>query len=181
MSKTSVLLALSLITPYLATGAMAQTPPPVGDAVLTGLKACVANVQGNLPFNPPSAALTAAGIILADPVGTSDLAPFKSLTLQNRMFGAVASSTGQVTIGSDLTQGICRVAVEYAKPADITAVQASVRSVAGDWNPTSNGGGATSYSGTLFGASLMYEVRVPAPNTGYGSAGIIITVMNPAG
>lgn len=155
---------------------------PVDQATVTAVKACAANALGTLPFNPPSPSLDAAGVVLADSGYAPDLAAFKDIKPTERFSAAVNSAQGQIILMSDTTRQICRLAVEDITPAQVALVQAAVRGLAGDWVPQSNSGGATSYSGTVNGSSqLMFEVRVPAPKTGYGTANFILTVMNPAG
>lgn len=164
-----------------ATQAHAQTAgaPPVDQATLTAFKACVANAQGQLAFNPPSPALDAAGVILADSGYAPDLYAFKDMPPATRTMAAVNAAQGQILLGA--TDGTCRVAVENITPAQVAQVQAAIAPLADNWTPQSNGGGATSYSGVVFGSSqLMFEVRVPKPKTGYGTANFILTVMNPA-
>lgn len=161
--------------------AHAQTAgaPAVDQATLTAFKACVANAQGQLSFNPPSPALDAAGVILADSGYAPDLYAFKDMPPASRAMAAVNSAQGQIILGA--TDGICRLAVENITPAQVAQVQAAISPLADNWTPQSNGGGATTYSGTVFGSSqLMFEVRVPQPKTGYGTARFILTVMNPA-
>ncbi len=176
-------LAVALVALALAGQALAQTPPPpVDQAFLTAVKACTANVQGNLAFNPPSDALTAAGVFQADSGSAADLLAFKDMSASARIFVSTFSSSGQILAASDTTQGICRVAADDVTTPQIAAIQAAVRGLAGDWVPQSNTGGATTYSGTIGSSSqLMFEARVPAAGAGYGSAGIILTIMNPAG
>ena len=177
-----VVLAAALPAALLFAGAaQAQTAgaPAVDQATLTAFKACVANAQGQLPFNPPSPALDAAGVILADSGYAPDLYAFKDMSPSTRFMAAVNSAQGQILLGS--TPGMCRIAVENITPAQVAQVQAAVSPLADNWTPQSNGGGATTYSGTVFGSSqLMFEVRVPQPKTGYGTANFILTVMNPA-
>ncbi|WP_304165999.1 hypothetical protein [Phenylobacterium aquaticum] len=182
--KTSLAALTATALCALAGAAHAQTAgaAPVAQATLTALKACAANAQGALAFNPPSPGLDAAGVILADSGYAPDLAAFKDISPSERFAAAVNSAQGQIILMSDTTRQICRLAVEDITPAQVALVQAAVRGMAGDWVPQSNTGGATTYSGTVAGSSqLMFEVRVPAPKTGYGTANFILTVMNPAG
>lgn len=176
-------LAIAAVITALAGPGLAQTPTPsVDKAFVTAVMACVSNAQGNLPFNPPSDALTAAGVFQADSGSGPDIMAFKDLSASARIFVSTYSSSGQILAASDPTQGICRVAAESVTASEIAAIQAAVRDLAGNWVPQSNGGGATTYSGTVGSSSqLMFEARVPAKGSGYGSAGIILTVMNPAG
>lgn len=176
-------LAMTAVATAIAAPALAQTPAPAIDqAFLTAVSACTANAQGSLAFNPPSDALTAAGMFQADSGSAADLMAFKDMSAANRIFVSTYSSSGQILAASDTSQGICRVAAESVTAAQIAAIQAAVRGLAGNWVPQSNTGGATTYSGTIGNSSqLMFEARVPAAGTGYGSAGIILTVMNPAG
>ncbi len=179
----SRILAVAVVASAVAGPSFAQSsPPPVDKAFVTAVMACAANAQGNLAFNPPSDALTAAGVFQADSGSGPDLMAFKDMSASARIFVSTFSSSGQILAASDTTQGICRVAAESVTAAEIAAIQAAVRGLAGNWVPQSNTGGATTYSGTVGSSSqLMFEARVPASGTGYGSAGIILTVMNPAG
>lgn len=171
-----------LVAVTLAGPAFAQDAPAAGPATITALNACAANVQGQLPFNPPSPALDAAGVLLADSGYPPDLYPFKDIAPNARDMAAVNTSQGQIILAASPARQICRLAVENITAAQVAEVQAAVRAVSGDWVPQSNGGGATTYSGAVAGSSqLMFEVRVPAANTGYGTANFILTVMNPAG
>jgi len=174
---------IAAVASAVAGQALAQSPPPsVDKAFVTAVMACTANAQGNLAFNPPSDALTAAGVFQADSGSAADLMAFKDMSASARIFVSTFSSSGQILAASDTTQGICRVAAESVTAAQIAAIQAAVRDLAGNWVPQSNTGGATTYSGTIGNSSqLMFEARVPAKGAGYGSAGIILTVMNPAG
>jgi hypothetical protein len=176
-------LAIAAVASAMAGQAHAQTPPPeVDKAFVTAVMACTANAQGNLAFNPPSDALAAAGVFQADSGSAADLMAFKDMSASNRIFVSTFSSSGQILAASDTSQGLCRVAADDVTPAQIAAIQAAVRDLAGNWVPQSNTGGATTYSGTIDNSSqLMFEVRVPAKGAGYGSAGIVLTVMNPAG
>lgn len=172
-----------VIAASLACGAPAfgQAQPSIDAAFEKGLEACARNVTGALPFNPWSPALDAAGLLAADPVGAEDLAPFKDLPADSRSFAAVASnggSTGQGSVAVASAPGLCRVVLLDRNPADIAAVQARVQALSATWmarpQPDPEAAG---YEGSIAGsAPLAILVRQPAAKTGFGSAGVIVTL-----
>lgn len=179
--RLSLLLAAMAMT---ATTAAAQTAPPpatsAAEAFVRGVKACALNVTGQLPLNPPDDAQTVAGLLLADPAGADEIAAFSDLNLSQRMFAAVASTTGSVAIGSDLTQNLCRTVAYDASDADVAQIQEALNGLSGDWTISGAQAGepVRVYQGTVAGSPIL-TIRVRQP--GWGSAGIMVSLINTPG
>lgn len=181
--KRHATVLLSLLT---AGPALAQPAPPakpLADAFAAAVSACVRNVQGQLPFNPPSQALTDAGVVLADPAGASELAPFSDLNLQQRIFGAVPSTPGNIIIGSDPSQKLCRVVIVDATPVEIGPIYNTPAMTGNGWtvadgNPLE---GWTLWKGTVMGSGpLTIKTQTPPDGTpGVGAAKYLYTLTNP--
>ena len=162
----------------LATAASAQPTTPLGRDFLTAARACMANVQGKLPFNPPSPALDAAGIVLADPAGEDDLKPFTDMNRSQRIFGGIKGSD-YLVVASDPTQSMCRIVVENAP--SIVPVTATVGPLGGDWVYQTGDPllGFDVWVGTFMG-SPKFTMRVRTPpkgNTQFGPAQYMFTFL----
>lgn len=182
--RSALVIVSSLVLAYLApAGAMAQTSTatPAQAFLYAVEKVCAPNAMGNLPLNPPSAALTALNVMLVDGGTDPDVrGAFHDMPVTID-YGAVSSASGQIVIGAD-EAGSCRVAAINVAASDVAAIRAALRAASGDWRPISNdaAAGQTTYSGTVDGQSVMVEATVPPAGSNWGAAGIMITVMNPA-
>lgn len=164
----------------IVTAATASAPAQareIGPVFQTALKACLANVQGQLPLNPPSQAQTDAGLVLADPAGPAELKAFDDLSPSDRMFASVAAGDGKVVIAEVAPAHLCRIVV-YAG-VDPTAIGAQVGYLSNDWtlvsdDPTAN---YAVYRGTILGSPpLNISIRKPAAGSGYGDAIYVMTL-----
>jgi hypothetical protein len=175
-------MALAAVLAVAAIPAAAQTATstPAEAFVHAVSEVCAKNAFGDLPLNPPSAALEAARVLLVDGGSDPDVrGAFHDMPVTID-YGAVPS-TGQIVIGAD-EAGSCRVAAIDASAADVAAIQAALRAGADSWNPIANDPtkGETTYSGTIGGESAMVAVLIPPAGSNWGKAGILVTVMNPA-
>ena len=142
---------------------------------------CAKNAMGELPLNPPSAALTAAHVELVDGGSDPDTRGAFHDMPTTIDYGAVDSASGQILIGAD-EAGSCRVAAINVAAADVTAITAALRDAGGDWNQISAdaAAGSATFSGTIGAESAMIEIVTPPAGSHWGKAGIMATVMNPA-
>lgn len=171
--------ATVLAVPGAALAQTATTPPAEAFAYAV-TEVCAKNAFGDLPLNPPSAALTAAHVDLVDGGSDPDTrGAFHDMPVTID-YGAVAS-TGQIVIGAD-EAGSCRVAAIDASAAEVEAIRAALRAGSDGWSPISNdaAAGQTTYSGQIGGEAAMIAVLVPPAGSNWGKAGIMVTVMNPA-
>ena len=172
---TGATLALAVPAGAQSTATPAQA---FGQAIDT---VCVKNAFGQLPMNPPSAALSATGVQLVDGGTDPDVrGAFHDMPV-TIIYGAMPSASGQIVIGAD-DAGSCRVAAINVAASDVDAIRAALAAQADGWNPIANDAdeGSTTYSGTIEGQSAMVEVTVPPAGSHWGKAGILVTVMNPA-
>lgn len=165
-------------SPALAQTATATPAEAFGYAVT---QVCAKNAFGELPLNPPSAALTAANVQLVDGGGDPDVRGAFHDMPATIDYGAVSSASGQIVIGAD-EAGSCRVAAINVTAAEVEAIQAALRAGSDGWTPISNdpAKGETTYSGSIGGEDAMVAALVPPAGSNWGKAGIIVTVMNPA-
>lgn len=163
-----------------ATAAQAQVTTPLGGAFMTGLKACLAISAGKLALNPPDPSQTAAGLVLADPAGAGELAPFSDFSPSARLFASVTAANGTVVIGHDPSQGLCRIVVFHVPGID--PVTATVGPLGTDWvvvqdEPLQS---YTVFSGTLFGGPKQtFRIRHPTVGGPFGDAQYMFTVAPP--
>ena len=170
--------AAVMAAPAFAQTATATPAQAFGYAVS---EVCAKNAFGDLPLNPPSAALEAANVMLVDGGTDPDVrGAFHDMPVTID-YGAVASASGQIVIGAD-EAGSCRVAAINVTPAEFEAIQAALRAGADDWTPIANdpAKGETTYSGQIGGEDAMVAALVPPAGSNWGKAAIIVTVMNPA-
>ena len=161
--------------------AQTATATPAGAFLYAVQHVCAKNAMGELPLNPPSAALTAAHVELVDGGSDPDTrGAFHDMPVTIN-YGAVASASGQITIGAD-EAGSCRVAAINVTAADVTAITAALGDAGGDWNQISAdaAAGSATFSGTIGAESAMIEIVTPPAGSHWGKAGIMATVMNPA-
>lgn len=175
LAATAVLLAGPV-------AAQTATATPAEAFLYAVQKVCTPNVMGALSLHMPSPALDAAHVLLVDgasDAGTRTAFHGMPVTID---YGAVTSASGQITIGAD-EAGSCRVAAIDVTAAEVTAIQSALGAIDGDWNPTAHDEttGETDYSGTIDGQSVMIEAILPPSGSNWGRAGLIVTVMNPAG
>lgn len=175
------ILALAAAAAVAGQAAHAQAPAPIAPMFLTGVKACIAIQTGALALNPPSANIDAAGLVLADPAGADDTAPFKDLSPSARNFAAVSGPMDlSVVVAQDPTQNLCRVAVlQTSGLSSIAPITAQMGGLTGDWAMVSDDPVANYavYTGTLLGSPKMtFSVRKPSPGTGYGSGLYMLTM-----
>lgn len=174
----SVLVTALASAPAFAQNATATPAQAFGYAVT---EVCAKNAFGDLPLNPPSAALEAAKVMLVDGGSDPDTrGAFHDMPVTID-YGAVASASAQIVIGAD-EAGSCRVAAINASAAEVEAIQAALRAGSDGWTPIANDAtkGETTYSGSIGGEDAMVAVLVPPAGSNWGKAGIIVTVMNPA-
>jgi len=183
MKRTAPTLLIALAAgPALAQPAPA--PKALPDAFVTAVTACVHNVQGKLAFNPPSDALAAAGVVLADPASAAELAPFRDLNLQQRIFGAVPSTPGNIIVGVDPTQKLCRVVIVDAQAAQVGAIFTTpVLADQGQTMVSNDAATNTSvYRGSVMGSppltiTTQYPAMMTPPPPGVGAAKYIYTLV----
>lgn len=144
-------------------------------------KVCAPNAMGDLPLNPPSAALTAAHVALIDGGSDPDTrSAFHDMPVTID-YGAVTSATGQITVGAD-EAGSCRVAAIDVTAADVAAITSALRTAGDDWHELSAdaAAGSATFSGTIGSEDAMIVILTPPAGSHWGKAGIMATVMNPA-
>lgn len=176
---------------FILTLAGAAAPPVVAqtndaqpaEAMLHAVrKVCGPNVTGRLPFDIMNADLNGPRVTLADVSGDpATLTAFHDMETDRVAFGFVVSDTGRINIGVDETLSWCRVAALDVTPADVEAMKVGLRTL-DDWSETGQvAAGVTQYLATLDGDIVFVRVADPAVAPGFGpSAGLIVTVMNPA-
>ncbi len=142
---------------------------------------CAPNAMGDLPLNPPSAALTAVHVELVDGGGDPDTrGAFHDMPVTID-YGAVASASGQIVVGAD-EAGSCRVAAINVTAADVTAITGALQAAGGDWRQIAAdaSAGSATFSGTIGAEDAMIVILTPPAGSHWGKAGIMATVMNPA-
>lgn len=142
---------------------------------------CAPNAMGDLPLNPPSAALDAAHVQLVDGGSDPDTrGAFHDMPVAID-YGAVASASGQITIGAD-EAGSCRVAAIEVTAADVAAITAALRGAGGGWNQIAAdaSAGSATFAGQIGSEDAMIQIVTPPAGSHWGKAGIMATVMNPA-
>ena len=169
---------LSLALAGTAAAQPAPDPIPLGPAFIRGTRACVAILEGKLSINPVAPASAFVGMVLADPVGAPDLAPFNDLSRTLRQFAGVVATDGAVAVAYDPSQKLCRVVALGSK--DIAPVTAAVGPLGGDWKVVSDDPvqDLAVYTGTVFGSPKM-TIRVRKPPKGnktYGSASYMFSL-----
>lgn len=174
----------------LALACMAAPPAVAQTNVATPAKAmlhavrnvCGPNVAGRLPFDIMNADLNGPRVTLADVSGDlATLTAFHDMETDRVAFGFVVSDTGRINIGVDETLAWCRVAALDVTPSDVEAMKVGLQTL-DDWAETGQvAPGVTQYFATLDGDAVFVRVADPAVAPGFGpSAGLIVTVMNPA-
>jgi hypothetical protein len=159
-----------------APAARAQPSTATGGAFLTGLRACVANMQGELALDAPSPAQDAAGLVLADPAGTGALKHFSDLSPRQRRFASVKGGAGNVVIAADPSQRLCRVVV--LNVVSVLHVTSTVGPLSRDWVATVKEPNFTVYSGSIEGSPrFAIQVRTPRKGGAYGDAAYILTLL----
>lgn len=122
-------------------------------------------------------------MVLADPAGAGELAPFSDLNLQQRIFGAVPSNPGNIIIGTDPTKKLCRVVIVDATGAQIgpifnTPVLADQGQTIVSNDYTTN---TTVSTGPVMGSpkltiTTQYPAIMPTSPPGVGAAKYIYTL-----
>jgi hypothetical protein len=163
------------------TQAQTATATPAAAFIHAVRSVCAPNAMGDLPLNPPSAAITTAGVELID--GGTDpevRGAFHDMPVTIN-YGAVASATGQIVVGAD-EAGSCRVAAINVTAADVAAITSVLQAAGGDWHELSAdaAAGSATFSGTIGLESAMIVILTPPAGSHWGKAGIMATVMNPA-
>jgi hypothetical protein len=143
---------------------------------------CGPNVQGRLPFDIMNADLNGPRVVLADASGdAATLAAFHDMDVERVAFGFVVSDTGRINIGVDETLMWCRVAALEVTQEDVAEMKSGLATL-DNWGETGAvGPGVTQYLATLDGDVVFVRVADPTIAPGFGpTAGLIVTVMNPA-
>ena len=176
-------ISLTAVAVLLAGPVSAQTATatPTEAFLYAVQKVCAPNAMGALSLHTPSAALDAAHVLLVDGAsdpGTRSAFHDMPATID---YGAVASTTGQITIGAD-GAGSCRVAAINVTADDVTAITSALRAASGDWNELSAdaAAGSATFSGMIGSEEAMIEIVTPPAGSHWGDAGLMATVMNPA-
>lgn len=177
----ALVLALAFTAPSPVLAQTNDSSP--ADALLHAVReVCGPNVAGRLPFDILNADLNGPRVVLADASGDpATLAAFHDMETARVAFGFVVSDTGRINIGVDETLAWCRVAALEVAPSDVEAMKAGLQTL-DDWSETGQvAPGVTQYLATLDGDVVFVRVADPAVAPGFGpSAGLIVTVMNPA-
>lgn len=174
---------LAAVAVLLAAPAAAQTAAtsPADAFMYAVSRVCAPNAMGDLPLNPPSAALDAAHVLLVDGGSDPDTrAAFHDMPATID-YGAITSASGQITIGAD-GAGSCRVAAIDVTPAEVAAITAALRAAGDGWNEIAAdaAAGSATFSGQIGSEDAMIEIVTPPAGSHWGKAGIMATVMNPA-
>lgn len=181
MTRRSLALvaAIATLAPSVAF-TQTDTATPTAAFVHGVTQVCTRNAFGDLPLTP-SPALDAARVLLVDGGSDPDVrGAFHDMPVTID-YGSVPSASGQIMIGAD-EAGSCRVAAINVTPDVVSEIQAAFAANSDGWTPIANDPdkGETTYSGTIGDESAMVAVLVPPAGSGWGKAGIMLTVMNPA-
>lgn len=180
MMMRSISLAAAVL---LAGPAAAQTATatPAAAFMYAVQSVCAPNAMGDLPLNPPSAALDAAHVQLVDGGSDPDTREAFHDMPATIDYGAVASASGQITIGAD-EAGSCRVAAIDVTAADIAAITTALRAAGDGWNEIAAdaAAGSATFAGQIGSEDAMIVILTPPAGSHWGKAGIMATVMNPA-
>lgn len=183
MTRSISLAAAATAAVLLAGPVAAQTAAatPTAAFMYAVASVCAPNAMGDLPLNPPSAALAAVHVDLVDGGSDPDTrGAFHDMPVTID-YGAVASASGQITLGAD-EAGSCRVAAINVTAADVAAITSALQNAGGDWHELSADAakGSATFSGTIGSKDAMIEIVTPPAGSHWGKAGIMATVMNPA-